>query len=589
VFLDAIKSVAVSQVIPGVQDWGEGILEKAEDAKTFGNLKNDPVSVDGVAYFMGYSDEATSPPLYADMNGKAYDKDRGKFTPYMQYMVGMVKHMKAVEPYPNKQVFRGVKADLRDQYPTGRKVTWHGFCSTTKSAAVLQNPQFFGKQGKRTIFAIQLTQSQGREITRYSLMPKEDEILLPPGCRFEVISVLEADKEGDLTLIQLEELPSRDWIIDLNEGGNPPAPLSPSPASPPIPPSPTFSALPVEFATEIVQLQQAAMAAMQAGDFTKSSELSLKMNKVQAAGKAAVQKQEAEDTAANIELDRLVSAGNERLAALLDANTAISKSKSDLEQRKLAALAEVSASFAEIRKAVDTAENDAQDKITEGCAKKGAALHQQEQSLEAIAESIGNATAVLTQLRQSSSDRPTLHLAGAEATELKQEIDIAALVPCEDATVVVHLSETQQLLAAIQKCCEVSTPSAKYGKFSIGACTAPPPAPPAAPPAAAAGLFGGVAAAPETPAGHFFGAALAEASPGLFDMAANPFGGIAPAPTDASPTSNFFGGSPFEAAPFGAAPPADPAAASPAGLFDMAAMAGTPGDSPAAPAGSLFG
>ena len=95
----------------------------------------------------------------------------------------------------------------------GRKFTWHGFCSTTKTIEVLSNPLFCGKTGPRTIFAIQLTQGQAREITRYSLVPSEGEVLLPPGCRFIVQSVFDAG--NGLTIIQIEELPSDEWILDL--------------------------------------------------------------------------------------------------------------------------------------------------------------------------------------------------------------------------------------------------------------------------------------------------------------------------------------------------------------------------------------
>jgi len=70
-----------------------------------------------------------------------------------------------------------------------------------------------GQTGVRTFFIIKLTQNQAREITRYSLLPGEDEVLLPPGCQFRVTSVL---PQGDLTIIQVEELPSTAWILDLN-------------------------------------------------------------------------------------------------------------------------------------------------------------------------------------------------------------------------------------------------------------------------------------------------------------------------------------------------------------------------------------
>ena len=72
---------------------------------------------------------------------------------------------------------------------------------------------FCGDSGKRTIFQITLTQGQAREITRYSLIAAEDEVLLPPGCRFKVDSVL---PQGDLTIIQMTELRSKAWIMDLS-------------------------------------------------------------------------------------------------------------------------------------------------------------------------------------------------------------------------------------------------------------------------------------------------------------------------------------------------------------------------------------
>lgn len=215
-YIEAMRHIAEAALIPDVLEFAQITLETAEDQKQFGKLRGDPLSVDGIAFFMSYSAEATHPPLYRDMNSKCYDHDRSKVAPYGPFIVATVKHMAQIEAYPNDTVFRGVKADLRAEYPKGRKIVWHGFCSTTKSAEVLSNPQFCGETGKRTIFAIKLTQGQAREITRYSLVASEDEVLLPPGCRFEVESVLPL---GDLTLIQLRELPSSQWILDLRTAG----------------------------------------------------------------------------------------------------------------------------------------------------------------------------------------------------------------------------------------------------------------------------------------------------------------------------------------------------------------------------------
>eukprot|EP01045_Picozoa_sp_COSAG04_P035054 COSAG04_NODE_7932_length_1045_cov_0.902748_1_plen_86_part_10 len=77
---------------------------------------------------------------------------------------------------------------------------------TTKSIDVLNNSMFCGDSGKRTIFQIALTQGQARDITRYSLISAEDEVLLPPGCRFRVEGRLDAG--SGVTISQLLELPS---------------------------------------------------------------------------------------------------------------------------------------------------------------------------------------------------------------------------------------------------------------------------------------------------------------------------------------------------------------------------------------------
>ena len=215
-YLEVMRHIAAAGVIPDVMTFAEITFETAQDQKQFGALRDDPLSADGIALLMSYSAESTHPPLYKDMNNKCYDHDRKNVMPYGPFIVTTVMHMAHIEPYPSGTVFRGVKADLRSDYPAGRKVTWHGFCSTTKSAQVLSNPQFCGESGKRTIFAIALTQGQAREITRYSLIAAEDEVLLPPGCRFEVESVL---PQGDLTIIQMREIPSKEWIIDLRTAG----------------------------------------------------------------------------------------------------------------------------------------------------------------------------------------------------------------------------------------------------------------------------------------------------------------------------------------------------------------------------------
>ena len=84
VFLDTMRPIEKAGYIPGVMGAARYTYDAAEDAKSFGELRGDPLSVDEMAFLMKYSSEDSVPPLYADMNDKAYDKDRRKVAPYGQ-------------------------------------------------------------------------------------------------------------------------------------------------------------------------------------------------------------------------------------------------------------------------------------------------------------------------------------------------------------------------------------------------------------------------------------------------------------------------------------------------------------------------
>lgn len=214
-FMEAIEDISAEGTIPRVQEWAEITYERATDAKNFGHLRDSPMSVEGVAAVMQYTAEDSKPPLYKDMNSRCYNRDRRQILPYVKFLWLLVKSLEVLEPFVGT-VYRGVKLDLSQEYIKGRKFTWHGPCSCTKRIEVLKSDLFCGTSGKRTIFAVELTQLQAREISRYSIMGSEEEVLLPPGCRFEVVGVL---PQGDLTIVQVVEQPSKEWIIDIRPAG----------------------------------------------------------------------------------------------------------------------------------------------------------------------------------------------------------------------------------------------------------------------------------------------------------------------------------------------------------------------------------
>ena len=155
---------------------------------------------------------------YCVCNAALRAADRGKCKPFVPFIWHVMHALAKCDRYEGAQVFRGVKADLSAQYPKDREVTWFQFSSCTCDIQVEQSEQFCGSSGTRTLFSIELTTGRARIITKFSLVPSEAEVLLPPNSRFKVVSQFDAG--NGLVIIQLKELPPKDPIIDFD------APLS---------------------------------------------------------------------------------------------------------------------------------------------------------------------------------------------------------------------------------------------------------------------------------------------------------------------------------------------------------------------------
>ena len=107
-------------------------------------------------------------------------------------------------------VFRGVKRDLRNQYPRGSIITWWGFSSCTTSLEVLNDDRFLGSNGTRTLFNIEC--HSAKSIKSFSFYANEEEMLLPPGRQFEVSGCL--DQGHGLHIIHMKEIQPKFPLIN---------------------------------------------------------------------------------------------------------------------------------------------------------------------------------------------------------------------------------------------------------------------------------------------------------------------------------------------------------------------------------------
>ncbi|CAF0778231.1 unnamed protein product [Rotaria sp. Silwood1] len=106
-------------------------------------------------------------------------------------------------------IYHAVKLNLMAQYPVGRTFVWWGFTLCTMSLDVLNNEYILGQNGARTLFIID--SKSGKKICKHSFYPKEQEVLLPCACRFQVTGCFDAG--NGLHIIHLKEVQPTHQVI----------------------------------------------------------------------------------------------------------------------------------------------------------------------------------------------------------------------------------------------------------------------------------------------------------------------------------------------------------------------------------------
>ncbi|CAF2770984.1 unnamed protein product [Rotaria sp. Silwood2] len=142
--------------------------------------------------------------LYALLNAALRAEDRDRLVPYFFYLKLFLSALWKL-PSVKKTVWRGVKADLSEQYSVGKAFVWWGFSSCTESLNVLESEKFLGKTGVRTLFNIEC--EAGKEIHQHSYFKDESEILLLPATQFQVLGKI--NPAPDLHIIHIRETKPR--------------------------------------------------------------------------------------------------------------------------------------------------------------------------------------------------------------------------------------------------------------------------------------------------------------------------------------------------------------------------------------------
>jgi hypothetical protein len=177
------------------------------------NCKNpaDGLTTDESASIMLYTYESTphKNSLYVILNDTLRSEYRKKLIPWFLYLRLILT---ALARLPSKRHFvnRGIRENLRAEYPKGSEFIWWGFSSCTSSIEVLESDVFCGQTGARTLFQIDCY--TGKDIKNHSFVQSEEEILLLPARQFIVKSCY--DSGNGLSIVQLTEKESSYPLIE---------------------------------------------------------------------------------------------------------------------------------------------------------------------------------------------------------------------------------------------------------------------------------------------------------------------------------------------------------------------------------------
>ncbi|MFC7484971.1 hypothetical protein ACFQX7_39865 [Luedemannella flava] len=105
-------------------------------------------SADEVAALYLYTCESA---FYRQINAALRSPDRTRVVPYLPYLRLLFSAVSRL-PVRRDPLWRGVRLDLRSQYPVNQTVTWWGVSSCTSKLSVAQ--AFMGGRGKRTLFEV---------------------------------------------------------------------------------------------------------------------------------------------------------------------------------------------------------------------------------------------------------------------------------------------------------------------------------------------------------------------------------------------------------------------------------------------------
>lgn len=149
--------------------------------------------------------------LYSNLNETLRHSPREHLEPWFKYLKLLLTGLAKISCASARTLWRGIRQDISNEFPPGKKTIWWCFSSCTKNLAVLKSDLYLGQHGPRTLFSIETVNA--RNVKNPSHFVNEEELLLLPGTYVEVESQL--NPALDFHVIHLKQLLPQKILLEL--------------------------------------------------------------------------------------------------------------------------------------------------------------------------------------------------------------------------------------------------------------------------------------------------------------------------------------------------------------------------------------
>ena len=185
-------------------DFAEGILLDCED-----NGEVELLERDEIAAIHLYTQNGKFSAYLSELLRSRARQMLKPFAPYLKLLLGALFKL----PRVKGTVYRGIMRNVSASYKSGSKFVWWAVSSTTLSIDSLSRDAHFANSSERTYFSI--AAQHAIDISRYSSVPSESELILVPGTRLRVVACLPSGP--GLCIVQCEEIGSPLGFFEFTE------------------------------------------------------------------------------------------------------------------------------------------------------------------------------------------------------------------------------------------------------------------------------------------------------------------------------------------------------------------------------------